>query len=304
MKAELFTLYSFSRALFTLIISCLVLSCSSSPIYYDVKGVNKFIEKSGAPVRVAILPFENLTNEPGWEEILRVSFYNHFSSKNYLDIELGVVDRAVKAIKESSKKELKDIPPSELAELLNADILIYGKLISYNRYFLGLYSQISITVQIEMVGGHSGDIIWSRTITRRSHEGGIPFSLFGIIPSAIRSGYHMKKERTVELIEKINRELVASMPDAPPVEQNTPHWFKIQVASFMDESLAKKTRDKLKSSGLAPSIESAFVGGMIWHRVILGPFKDMTEANRIKTKVEQISSYQPIIIKTLKKQTR
>lgn len=291
--------YFISRAPLILLI-CILLSCSSSPIYYDVGGVSSLINKK-APLRVAILPFENLTSEPNWEDVLRVSFYNHFSSKNYIDIELNVVDRAISSLEKSTGKGFREISNSRLGEVLNADILIYGRLNSYNRYFLGLYSQISITVQVELVDAKTGNVIWKRSLTKRSHEGGVPFSLFGIIPSAIRSGYHMKKEKTVELIEKINRELVASIPDALPIEEDIPVGFKIQVASFMDESLAKRTRDKLKDLGFNPAIESALVGGRIWHRVILGPYKDIYVARKRKKEIEEAFSYKPIIIKNVKK---
>jgi hypothetical protein len=148
-----------------------------------------------------------------------------------------------------------------------------------------------------MVDIRSGSILWRRTLTKRSYEGGVPFSLFGIIPNALRSSFHMRKERTIDLIERINRELVASMPDVGVPEDTNNLVFSVQVASFMDDSLAKNTCDQLKNLGLDPRIESALVGGMIWHRVIVGPFDSINEANKVKTKIEEASSYAPILIR-------
>ena len=44
------------------------------------------------PLKVAILPFENLTGKAEAFDIVRRSFFNHFSSKKYQDIELHKVD--------------------------------------------------------------------------------------------------------------------------------------------------------------------------------------------------------------------
>ncbi|MBP1742850.1 MAG: hypothetical protein H6Q48_5143, partial [Deltaproteobacteria bacterium] len=41
------------------------------------------------------MPFDNLASDEEMGSVVRRSFYNHFSSKNYRDIELGAVDRAL-----------------------------------------------------------------------------------------------------------------------------------------------------------------------------------------------------------------
>ncbi|RLD91305.1 MAG: hypothetical protein DRJ13_17540, partial [Bacteroidetes bacterium] len=44
------------------------------------------------PLSVAILPFENLTQEKGASDLLRRLFYNNFSSLAYKDIELSTIN--------------------------------------------------------------------------------------------------------------------------------------------------------------------------------------------------------------------
>ncbi len=52
-----------------------------------------------------------------------------------------------------------------------------------------------------------------KTETKRSHEGGIPVEVWSLMSATVRSGLHMQREKTLDLVERISRDLVAEIPE-------------------------------------------------------------------------------------------
>ncbi|MBW1799749.1 MAG: DUF799 family lipoprotein, partial [Deltaproteobacteria bacterium] len=140
-------------------------------------------ENDSGPKTVVIMPFENQTTEGEIVTLVRESFYSQFCAKNYRDVELGEVDQTLKMHEQRTYQTWKDLSPKSIGDIFNADFVIYGKVHAYKKYFLGIYAQIALEVSIEMVESRSGDGVWLKTLTKRSHEGGVPFDLFGVVPA-------------------------------------------------------------------------------------------------------------------------
>ncbi len=254
-----------------------------------------WLGESASPRVVAILPFENLTTEPELEILVRQIFYSHFAPKSYRDVELKEVDRALETRQRSLAKPWKELSPEELGRFFNADFLIYGKVLEYSRLFLGIYSRITLKIQIEMVECKTGNGVWWKTAVKRSHEGGLPFSLFGLIPDTIRSGMHMGKEKTVALVDQLVREFVAEIPE-PEAPTSSPYFLDIQIGSFLEKDLAQKTQEGLLEKGFQARIESVNVGERTYHRVLLGPYNRTEEAEAAKADLVKQLGGSPILI--------
>ena len=291
-----FTHNNILKSFFIMPLFVLLLTCTSIPSQNQVISPSQWFQKDDSPKTVVILPFDNDTPEKDIEILVRKSFYNHFSSKNYHDFELNEVDSALETLQHASSQAWRDLSPSSLGDLFHADFIIYGKVKEYKKIFMGIYSQIALNVEVEMVECRSGNGFWRKTIIKRSHEGGIPFDLFGIIPAALRSGFHMKKERTIELIDRVNRELVEQIPD-PPSPPVAPFYVDIQVASFLEKKSALKTLKKFEGEGLKPRIETVILGDRTWHRILLGPYYELSEAEKIRNTIAQNSQFKPIFVR-------
>lgn len=283
------------KLLTTFCVLFLLSSCSKTPYRDDKSPSSAPIQGRPGPLTVVVLPFENLTSEPELENLVRRSFYSHFTPKEYRDIELNDVDRALEILRNTSSKTWKDLPPTGLAEFFRADFLIYGKVLEYNKVFAGIYSQIALKVQLEMVDGKTGEGVWWKTVIQRSHEGGVPFSLFGIIPETLRAGLHMQKERTLDLIERVSRELVEAIPDGP-VAKASSFFLDVQAASFLEEGLALKAQQELQDKGYPARVEAVAMGDRTWHRVLLGPYQEAGEATQVKASLSQDPKFKPILI--------
>ncbi|MFO7783374.1 MAG: SPOR domain-containing protein [Thermodesulfobacteriota bacterium] len=247
------------------------------------------------PKTVAVLPFEAPPGEPDIGPLVRTALYSHLSPRNYHDVEPARVDRLLLLKAEESEMGWQDLSPAELGFLFQADFLIYGRVLNYKRTFLGIYSQIVLTVGLEMVCCTTGESVWQKTLTRRSHDGGIPFSAIEIVPAALRSGLHMKHNRTVGLVDRVSRELAAEIPE-PPLPLPVRRSFDLQVASFLDPEKADMAVRRFEQEGTKGRIEPVSLDGRVYHRVLLGPFSSAAEAEKAKTRIMEETAFRPILI--------
>jgi len=258
-------------------------------------GSASWLQKDAPPPTVAIMPFDNLTSDTEMGILVRKSFYNHFSSKNFRDIELSAVDRGLESIQKTQPGAWRDVPPETLGKYLHADFVIYGKVKDFQKLFLGVYSQIALTVEVEMVDCRNGKGVWWKTDTRRSHEGGIPLEWLSLMSAAARSGLHLQQERALDLVERICRDLVAEIPE-PAVSLGGPLSVNIQVASFLEKSRATATVEECRRIGLEPRVETVQLTDRTWYRVVLGPYKEIPAAERDKKLIAERTKFQPIFV--------
>jgi hypothetical protein len=280
--------------------SCFLLlflfSCTSFSSQRAIDSVSAtWIPKDAPPPTVAIMPFDNLTSDEEMGSLVRKSFYNHFSSKNYKDIELSTVDRGLESIQRTQAGTWREVPPEILGQYLHTDYVIYGKVKDYQKIFLGVYSQIVLTVEVEMVECRSGKGVWWKTETKRSHEGGIPIEAWSLMSATVRSGLHLQQEKTLDLVERISRDLVAEIPE-PAATPGGPLSVDIQIASFLEKSRAVATVEECKRIGFEPRVETVQITDRTWYRVVLGPYREVPAAERDRTLIAERTKFQPIFV--------
>lgn len=274
----------------------LFLSCASHKTNEkQVDATPHWLTQDQRPKTVAILPFENKTEEAGLEELVRKAFYSQFSTKNFRDVELGTVDSALRIFEEQSSRSWNGLTPSSLGSILRADFLIYGKVLKYGEVFAGIYSQIILEVEVEMVSTKNNDGVWNKTLIERSHEGGVPLDLIGIPLVAARSGYHLRDASTIKLIDQTCRKLVKEIPN-PNGPAPSPLLFDVQVASFLEKGRALKALQGLERNGHHPRLETITLGDRQWHRILLGPFSEISAARKTRDAIASQSSFQPILV--------
>jgi hypothetical protein len=274
----------------------LILSCAGAPSEDPARtaALHDLLAEPGVKIAV-VLPFESPPDEPEIGPLVRTAFYSHFSPRNYRDIEPSHVDRLLDRRNEGGPEAWKGLSPAELGELFRADLVIYGRVLSFDRAFLGIYSQIALTVGLEMVSCRTGKSVWQKTLTKRSHDGGLPFSLFEIIPAALRSSLHMTRERTVGLVDRVSRELAEAVPD-PPRSRDLPSWFELQVASFLDPVKAELTARRFAEESAKGRIEPVSLGGRVFHRVLLGPYPTAAEAEEARRRIAAETAFRPLVV--------
>ena len=271
----------------------LLCSCSQMKSRCDEKHVPSLLRTNDpAPKYVVILPFKNSSTKENLDVDVRRTFYNHFSSKNYYDFELHDVDEALKVMNKLYSREWRLFSPEEIGKYFNADFLIYGEVLGFKKLYLGIYSQIAITVKVTMIETQSGKTAWTETVLKRVHQGDFPLNPFSLFSASVRCGLQMQKEKTDDLVDRVCRNLVDKIPD-PNVSRMSAFWVDIQIGSFRDKIKARKLAEDIQGKGFSARIEKASFKRNYWYRVLLGPygFAEAKEVKRIIAKNKQLNPF-------------
>jgi hypothetical protein len=200
--------------------------------------------KEKLPLKVAILPFENLTGKKEAFEIVRRAFYNHFASKKYQDIELYRVDTTLGAEGLLEGNAFLSVPSKELGEKLGADGLVYGKITGFDRIFLGAYSQVAVELEAKLVKASTGETLWKAKHKRTHHEGGVPLDPISVIPTVIRTALNIRDIELLRTAEDLSREMLATLPE-PTIAQELKSP-KIEFVAHDSAGAWKKAGDVIR----------------------------------------------------------
>ncbi len=168
--------------------------------------------KNSDSISMAVLPFMDKTGTRDLEKIVRKAVYSHLSVRRYRDIELHVVDRILESHGLSDPGVLYNRPIKELGRLLNSDALISGEITTYQKLFLGVYSQMAVGATITIWDTRSGQIVWSDQHIARIHDGGVPFSLMELPFISFRSGYNLRDRVKMRTVDELSRHLTSRIP--------------------------------------------------------------------------------------------
>jgi len=241
------------------------------------------------------MPFINRTRRVGLDKAVRKSFYSHFSSKNYYDFELNEIDSSLEAVEKLYAEPWRSISPQELGRFFNADFIVFGEVLDYKKIYLGVYSQISLTVKVDMIETREGMLAWAQTLVKRSHQGDVPMNPFAALSASVRSGLHLQEENVEVLTDKLCREIVENIPDQPPPAKATAFWADVQMASFSDPARASRVEQEFAGKGFRARTEQVRLKDNVWHRVLLGPYIN-TEAEKLKKTLADDPRFAPILI--------
>ena len=215
---------------YTTSILLLLTGCASSPTF--VNGNKSFTDTekqshfnavyfktekqfiSSPPQCIAILPFDNKTGDTPSSstgpltltdekiEQLRWILYSHLAPHSYQDIELKKVDRAL--LKINNKHY------AAIGQSLRCDALLIGEITEYDADFLGLYSQISIGVDLKLIAAKDGSVLWQGHHIAKSHGGSIPITPIDIAVGVYSATENISDEQVIRVEDDLFRRLLST----------------------------------------------------------------------------------------------
>lgn len=223
---------NFPWKIFVLYVALFLVSCSGPGEYRagqqsaTILQIDEFFLseqfKETTPHRIAILPFENLTDDKAAAGLVRRCFYNHFSAKKYHDVELYRINMVLTRDGLLSGHKYKDINPSRLGQILQADGLIYGKVTSFNRVFLGAVSQVSVELDVQMVDARTGNMCWRAKHCTYHRAGGVSLNPVMIIPAIVRAALNVRDIEMLRTSEDLSRKILKTLPEPSLSEMQRP----------------------------------------------------------------------------------
>lgn len=164
------------------------------------------------PRIVAVLPFQNDTEERGIANQVRKAFYNHFSSKPYKDIEPSILDEKIVYLEKSTGKTVLELKPAEVCQSLGCDGLVYGRITDFKKVYAGVYSQLGVEAEVWIVNTKTGKEVLRLKDAVRYHEGGVPLSPLGIIMTAVSTAMNLREIQQVRLVSELAYKLNEKIP--------------------------------------------------------------------------------------------
>ena len=196
------------------------------------------------PRTVAILPMVNRTDSDQAFEVVRRTFYNHFSSLRYVDLELYQVDARLKEAQLTNAEEVEQTSPTRLGEILGVDAVIYGDITRYDRIFAGLYSQVSVGARLRMMDTKTGKLLWQGEHTARKHQGGIATTPVGLILTVVSTAINVREVELFRTSDDLFRTMVQAIPSPTLGEAQRPPKITILVHDAVGRP--KKTGDLIR----------------------------------------------------------
>jgi hypothetical protein len=198
-------------ALILLLLS-FVFSCATSQETKSESPETIAVSQEDLPKTIAIMPFQNSTDEPDIALQVRKAFYNHFSSKPYRDVEPSIVDEKIVYLEKNSGKQIYEIKPEDICKPIGCDGLVYGKVTEFKRLYAAVYSQFSVEAEIWMVNAKTGKEVFKLKDSARYHEGSVPLSPLGAIMTAISTAMNLREIQRIRLINELAYKLNEKIP--------------------------------------------------------------------------------------------
>jgi TolB-like protein len=148
--------------------------------------------------RIAVLPFENLTNEKNAGFIIMYSVSNAFLVSNLVDVALpGDALNAFYQFRVSSGNQLSSQQLNQICNTLKVQAVVTGSINKYELKSEGYVTYPEISFTMMMVDCESGNIIWS--ISKSTEKPGVFVRHFGA-----------KSETLNEALDRLVKEAVGT----------------------------------------------------------------------------------------------
>lgn len=123
-----------------------------------------------APSRIAVLPMENLSLEPGVEDALYNSVYERLTAKGYIKIAVAEVRSVMRELGIQTPGQLAGISPARLGQVLQCDAVMKGRIDQSGAIHAGVYDALVVSISLQLVDCRTGKALWTTEQWRAAHR--------------------------------------------------------------------------------------------------------------------------------------
>jgi TolA-binding protein len=201
------------------------------------------------PLSVAILPFENLTQEKEAPDLLQQLFYNNFSSLAYKDVELSYINTKLPNF--NPKNIFKSPDLKKNGEHLGSDALILGRVTEFESFYAGVYSSFTVAVELKMIDVETQRVLWSVKHKEVQRSGSIPMTPIGAIITAASSALDLSRYHIITTINKLYQSAVETIPPSANLKGKSFPKISNLVHNGVNRNLIKGERLEVGIEGTA-----------------------------------------------------
>jgi len=160
--------------------------------------------------RVAVLPMENLSLEPGVEKALYDTVYERLTAKGYIKIDADEIASAMERLGIQTAGQLAGISPARIGKILHCDAIIKGRVDQSGAIHMGVYDALVVSISLQLVDCRTGKTVWTTEQWRAAHRQwhADPFNL---LLSFTAHELASRELRVAWLVQ----EMLKTLPDGP-----------------------------------------------------------------------------------------
>lgn len=156
------------------------------PAVFFLSGCASLYRYEGTPPpKVAVLPFETMSNDVNSSEAVRKAVWERFKQFGFVVAPLDQIDAAIRPLGISQGGQLRATTAEKLAAATGADLLCYGMVVKFDHITLGVVEKRDVKVTARLTS-RTGTNVWSQTreaSKSESHFGSL--SSFGSLTSTL-----------------------------------------------------------------------------------------------------------------------
>lgn len=212
--------------------------------------------KKHKPSAIAVLPFTQTDSktfsveidEEKPAEIVRRGMYNHIASLPFIDLEMYETDKRLKNAGIGDAHDVKALlleNPSKLKSILGVDAVVAGNVTHFDRFFMGIYSQVAVGCEVQLIDLDSGKLLWRAKHTSKAHGGGLSLNPIGIAVAAVSAAWNLRSEEILSQTDNLFREIVSTIdaPGLPPPSER--RALRIDLFAVTNADKPYRSGDKI-----------------------------------------------------------
>lgn len=162
------------------------------------------------------------------QRLVRNMLYGFVSAHAPKDVEFSQIDQVTRGKPVRDIKMLKAV-----AQHVDCDWLLIGRITHFNVDFLGVYSNIRIGADLELIRASSGKRIWNGRHVAQGHSGSVPITLVDLAISAVKAVSNLEPDQLEGVAADLARRLVRTMP----LETNNPFLLASTTSTHMTSDI-------------------------------------------------------------------
>jgi len=137
------------------------------------------------PPKVAVLPFDTLSNDVGSSEAVRKVVWERFKQFGFVVAPLDQIDASLRPLGITQGGQIRSATHEKLFAATGADLLCYGLVEKFEHVTLGVVEKRAVKVSARLVN-KSGTNVWNQTRESSKSESNLgALSSFGSLGSAL-----------------------------------------------------------------------------------------------------------------------
>ncbi|MDP5031398.1 MAG: right-handed parallel beta-helix repeat-containing protein [Paraglaciecola sp.] len=211
------------------------------------------------PQSIAILPFFNSTKEPAAPQILRSTLFGHLASTNYRFSHIKDIDNRLTVLDPNQNLTPKDA--GFLSNLLDVDGLLFVEILNYDKFYVGIYAQITFSVRVSLVNA-KGQTLWQRDFEEISREGGVSMNALSMLYNIAVTAFHLSDENLLAVADKLGRKIYNDFPQPDKYQQVTHSYIDTVLHDGVDKVLRYGDALQVGIKGEANKLASVSIEGI------------------------------------------